>query len=427
MKKILAKIFETIGKNTLLQYALLAAYIVLSTLWVYSSRDSVFGFVVFIGTVLAVYYAKIPQKAKLGFGILILGFLIPFIGMNNLYYLDVTTQILIYIALALGLNIVVGFSGLFNLGYAAFYAVGAYLWAEFGSSQASNWISWAQFPLNGNWFWIFILLGITVTALVGVLLGLPVLKVKGDYLALVTLGFAEIVRLMFNNLDKPINFTNGPKGITSIQPPAILGMKLDAPIDYYFIALLMILLIVIVTKRLEHSRIGRSWAAIRDDEVAAKAMGVEIVKTKLLAFAYGAAFAGAMGVIFAAKQTYVDPTSFTFMESFMILAMVILGGIGSVPGAIVGATALVVLQLQLLKGLSDFCNQLRVSGILNLPSQLEPAKYERFVLGILMVLMMLFRPQGIIPAEESHITIDEEEESEPGMGLTAGDTVKAGN
>jgi len=416
------KIFEIIGKNPMLQYALLIAYIALSTMWVYNSPDSVFGFVVFIGTMLAVYYAQIPNLAKLGFGILIMGILIPFIGAGNLYYLDVSTQILIYVALALGLNIVIGFSGLFNLGYAAFYAVGAYLWALFGSTQAANFIHWAHFPLNGNWFWIFILIGITVTAGVGVLLGLPVLKIKGDYLALVTLGFAEIVRLLFNNLDKPINITNGPKGITSIQPPALFGMTLDKPIDYYFITILMIILIVIVTKRLEHSRIGRAWAAIRDDEVAAKAMGVEVVKAKLLAFAYGAAFAGAMGVIFAAKQTYVDPTSFTFMESFMILAMIILGGTGSIPGAIVGATALVVLQLQLLKGLSDFFNQLRVNGILNLPSQLEPAKYERLILGILMVVMMIFRPQGIIPAEESHITIDEDEGSKPVVGVSSGET-----
>ena len=423
MKNILALIKKKLDENPVLQYGFLIAYIILATLWVSTSRNSVFGFVVFLGTLLAVYYAKINIKAKLGFGILIMGVLVPYVGLNNQYYLDVSTQILIYVALALGLNIVVGFSGLFNLGYAAFYAVGAYLWAMFGSSQLSVLIPWAHLPLNGNWFWIFLLLGVTVTAGVGVLLGLPVLKVKGDYLAIVTLGFAEIIRLLFNNLDKPINITGGPQGISSIQQPALFGLTLDKSIDYYFITILMILLIIVVSKRLEHSRIGRAWAAIRDDEVAAKAMGVETVRSKLLAFAYGAAFAGAMGVIFAAKQTYIDPTSFTFMESCMILAMVIMGGTGSIPGAIVGATALTVLQLQVLKGLSDFFNQLRVNGILNIPSQLEPAKYERFVLGILMVLMMLFRPQGIIPAEESHITIDEDEEGS--VGLPSAETAKA--
>lgn len=419
MQELLKKAIH-IGQNPKIQYVILALYIALTTLWVYGSPHSVFAFVFFIGIGLLLYYAPVNKYVKLGAGILFLAVLIPVVGLNNLYYLDVTTQILIYIALALGLNIVVGFSGLFNMGYAAFYAVGAYLWAIFASGQANNFIHWAHFPLNGNFFWLFLLLGITVTAGVGVLLGLPVMKVKGDYLAVVTLGFAEIVRLFFNNMGKPINITNGPKGITSIQPPALFSLKLDQPIDYYIIAILMILLIYILTKRLEHSRIGRGWAAIRDDEVAAKAMGVEVVRMKLLAFAFGAAFAGAMGVIFAAKQTYIDPTSFTYMESFTVLAMIILGGTGSIPGAIVGATAVVVLQQQLLKGLSDYFNQLRVTGILNIPNQLDPSKYEKFVFGIILIIMMIFRPQGIIPAEESHITFDEEDDHPPVDGLMAG-------
>ena len=407
MRNEASKILEMVAKRPLIQYVLLIAYMALTTLWVANSANSTFGFVFFIAIALAVFYAKIPQRAKLILGIVFLAVLIPFVGLNNPYYLDVTIQILIYVALALGLNITVGFSGLFNLGYAAFYAVGAYSWAIFGSSQANKFISGGSFPLDGSWFWIFMLIGIVVAAALGVLIGLPAVKVKGDYLALVTLGFGEIVRLVLNNLNKPINFTNGPQGIAAIKAPALFGMKLDNPIDYYVIALLMILLIYVVTKRLEHSRIGRAWAAIRDNEIAAQAMGIAVFKAKLLAFAVGAAYAGAMGVIFASKQTFVDPSSFTYMESFTLLAMIILGGTGSIPGAIVGATTVTLLQLQLLKGLSEYFSNLRVIGILNIPEQLDPSQYERFVFGIILVVMMIFRPQGIIPADESHITIDE--------------------
>lgn len=411
-------LLSSIRSSKKVQFALLLVYMLLSTLWVHTSRESVFGFIFFVGTVLAIYYSNLGTKLKMSLGGIVIVLLIPFIGSNNAYYLDVATQMLIYVALALGLNIVIGFSGIFNLGYAAFYAVGAYLWAEFGSAQAGSWIPGLNTPLNGNWFWIFLLIGITVTGLVGVLLGLPALKVKGDYLAVITLGFAEIVRLMFNNLDKPINISGGPRGISAIQSPAILGMQMDNPIDYYFISLLMILLIVTVTKRLEKSRIGRAWAAIRDDEIAARAMGIKVVRLKLLAFAFGASFAGAMGVIFAAKQGFIDPTSFTFNESALVLAMVILGGTGSIPGAIIGACALIVLKLQVLKGLSDFFTQLRNSGVLNIPSQLEPVKYENFILGILMVVMMRIRPQGMIPATESHITVNLDETD--GMSGSAG-------
>jgi len=411
-------LLSSIRSNKKVQFVLLVAYMLLSTLWVHTSRESVFGFIFFVGTVLAIYYSNLGTKLKMSLGGIVIVLLIPFIGSNNAYYLDVATQMLIYVALALGLNIVIGFSGIFNLGYAAFYAVGAYLWAEFGSAQAGSWIPGLNTPLNGNWFWIFLLIGITVTGLVGVLLGLPALKVKGDYLAVITLGFAEIVRLLFNNMDRPINISGGPRGISAIQSPAILGMQLDNPIDYYFIALLMILLIVTVTKRLEKSRIGRAWAAIRDDEIAARAMGIKVVRLKLLAFAFGASFAGAMGVIFAAKQGFIDPTSFTFNESALVLAMVILGGTGSIPGAIIGACSLIVLKLQVLKGLSDFFTQLRNSGVLNIPSQLEPVKYENFILGILMVVMMRVRPQGMIPATESHITVNLDETG--GMSGSAG-------
>ena len=277
----LKEMLQKLKNNQVAQSIGLVIYIALTTFWVRNAPDSVFAFVFFIGSMLLLYYIKIPVLAKICFGAVMVLVIIPLIGTGNAYYFDVITQILIYMALALGLNIVLGFSGLFNMGYAAFYAVGAYLWAIFGSSQASHFIHWAHFPLNGNWFWIFLLLGITVTAGVGVLLGLPMMKVRGDYLAVVTLGFGEIVQLIFNNLNQPVNITNGPEGISSISPPSLLWMRLDKPSDYYVIALLMVMLVFIVSRRLEHSRIGRAWAAIREDEVAAKAMGVEVMRAKL--------------------------------------------------------------------------------------------------------------------------------------------------
>jgi branched-chain amino acid transport system permease protein len=258
---------------------------------------------------------------------------------------------------------------------------------------------------------------VIVAAVAGVLLGLPVLRLRGDYLAIVTLGFGEVIRVLANNLDKPVNLTNGPQGITPISRPPLffqpiltaLGIHVSPttlyPLYLYAIVLAIVGLVVLVNRRLEDSHIGRAWEAIREDEVAAQAMGVPLVRMKLLAFACGASFAGAMGVVFSAKQVFINPESFTFLESIGVLAMVILGGMGSIPGAILGATVVTVLNLQVLKGLSLWLNELRNAGVTilgynlaNLPTQLEPAKYERMIFGIILVLMMIYRPQGILPA-----------------------------
>ena len=251
----------------------------------------------------------------------------------------------------------------------------------------------------------------------GILLGLPVLRLHGDYLALVTLGFGEVIRVLANNLDKPINITNGPKGITPIgRPPIFFAPLLRAigiepnpnviyPLYLYALVLLIVGVTILVNRRLEDSHIGRAWEAIREDQTAAQAMGVPLVRMKLLAFACGASFAGAVGVLFSAKQIFINPESFTFMESIGVLSMIILGGMGSIPGAILGAAVVTVLNLQVLKGFSLWLNELRNAGtvilgynLANLPTQLEPAKYERMVFGLILVLMMIFRPQGILPA-----------------------------
>jgi branched-chain amino acid transport system permease protein len=383
--------------------------------------QSLFAFLLFEASLIAIYYSSIQRKVKLWLGALVLLWLMPILGFINGYYLEVAIQIGIFVALALGLNIVVGFVGLLNLGFVAFYAIGAYLWAIFGSPQANQFIGGGLFPLSPNWFFVFLLLSIVVGALTGTLLGLPVLRLRGDYLAIVTLGFAEVVRALVNNLDKPVNLTNGPRGISPITKPPLffqpvlefIGVKFSEaqlyPLYFYFLILLMVCVIVLVTRRLEDSRIGRAWKAIREDEVAAAAMGVPVVRMKLLGFAVGASFASAVGVLFAAKQVFINPESFTFMESIGVLAMVILGGMGSIPGAVLGATGVTVLNLQLLKGLSLWLNGLRQSGAVlsvpwlgsyslsQLPAQFEPAKYERMVFGLILILMMIFRPQGILP------------------------------
>jgi branched-chain amino acid transport system permease protein len=364
---------------------------------------SILVFLFFQCSLLFVYVSRVPnwlRAALLGIALLVL---MPMIGFYNGYYLEVATQVGIFAALALGLNIVVGLAGLLDLGYVAFFAVGAYSWAIFGSPHA-NLIFGGGFPLAPGWFYLFLFVGLAVAASTGVLLGLPVLRLRGDYLAIVTLGFGEVIRVLANNLDKPINLTNGPKGITPIgRPPLPFGIPSSE--GFYFLVLLIVAVVIVVNRRLEDSHIGRAWEAMREDEMAAQAMGVPLVRAKLLAFACGASFAGVMGVVFSAKQIFINPESFTFLESIGVLAMVILGGMGSIPGAVVGATVVTVLNLQVLKGFSLWLNELKNAGVTvlgyslaNLPTQLEPAKYERMVFGIILVLMMIFRPQGIFPA-----------------------------
>jgi len=364
---------------------------------------SILVFLLFQGSLLFAYVARIPSWLRAGILGLALLVLMPVIGLYNGYYLEVATQVGIFAALALGLNIVVGLAGLLDLGYVAFFAVGAYSWAIVGSPHA-NLIFGGGFPLAPGWFYVFLFVGLAVAAVTGALLGLPVLRLHGDYLAIVTLGFGEVIRVLANNLDKPINITNGPKGITPIgRPPVPFGISYAEA--FYFLVLVIVGVVILVNRRLEDSHIGRAWEAIREDEVAAQAMGVSLVRTKLLAFACGASFAGVMGVVFAAKQVFINPESFTFLESIGVLAMVILGGMGSIPGAVVGATVVTVLNLQVLKGFSLWLNELKNAGVTvlgyslaNLPTQLEPAKYERMVFGVILVLMMIFRPQGIFPA-----------------------------
>ncbi len=382
--------------------ALTVGLLIVSGLAVASFPRSVLAFLLFQTSVLIVYVAKIPGWLRAALLAIALLVMMPVIGASNGYYLEVATQVGIFVALALGLNIVVGLAGLLDLGYVAFFAVGAYTWAIFGSPQG-NAVFGTGFPLAPGWFYVFLGVGLVMAAGTGVLLGLPVLRLRGDYLAIVTLGFGEVIRVLANNLDKPINITNGPKGITPIGRPP-LPVNVSYAEAFYFLVLLIVAVVVLVNLRLENSHIGRAWEAIREDELAAQAMGVPLVRSKLLAFACGASFAGVMGVVFSAKQVFINPESFTFLESIGVLSMVILGGMGSIPGAVLGATVVTVLNLQVLKGFSLWLNELKNAGVTvlgynlaNLPTQLEPAKYERMIFGIILVVMMIFRPQGIFP------------------------------
>ena len=299
---------------------------------------------------------------------------------------------LLFVMLALGLNIVVGYAGLLDLGYVAFFAVGAYTYALLASPQFG--LHWP--------FWLAVPLAALVAALFGVLLGAPTLRLRGDYLAIVTLGFGEIIRIFLNNLNRPVNITNGPQGITLIDPLKIGDVSLAAthtlgPLtfsavhSYYFVFLACALLSIVISRRLEDSRLGRAWIAIREDEVAAKAMGINTRNVKLAAFAMGATFGGVAGALFAAFQGFISPESFTLLDSIMILCMVVLGGMGNVSGVVLGAILLTALP-EALRYVGPL-QQALVGRVL-----VEPADLRMLLFGLALVLMMLLRPAGLWPS-----------------------------
>ena len=293
--------------------------------------------------------------------VIIGAFFLAFPQIFSTYQTNIMVTALMYVVLGLGLNIVVGVAGLLDLGYVAFYAVGAY--------------SYALLHLHfGLGFWIVLPIGGLLAASFGILLGFPVLRLRGDYLAIVTLGFGEIIRLILENWNE---FSHGPSGISNIPRPGFFGieMGLDQSIMYiYYLMILMVIFTIFVVNRLQNSRIGRAWFALREDEIACQAMGIDKTRTKLTAFALGAFWAGMVGVFFAAKTTFVNPASFTFLESAIILCIVVLGGMGSIIGVIIAALILILLP-EYLRAFSD---------------------YRMLVFGAVLVIMMVFRPQGII-------------------------------
>jgi branched-chain amino acid transport system permease protein len=287
----------------------------------------------------------------------------------------------------------VGFAGLLDLGYIAFYAVGAYTYALLASPHFN-----IHLP-----FWIILPIGAGIACLFGALLGAPTLKLRGDYLAIVTLGFGEIIRIFLNNLSQPVNITNGPQGITLIDPfriggfnfktsQTIVGLDFTGPIKYYYFLLIVLIAVIVINLRLQNSRLGRAWEAVREDEIAARAMGINTRNVKLLAFAMGASFGGLAGGMFSAIQGFISPESFILVESINVVAMVVLGGMGNVWGVILGALLLSFMPEILRYTVGPIQEQLFGRMLL------EPEVIRMLLFGFALVLMMLFRPAGILPS-----------------------------
>ncbi|WP_066260483.1 branched-chain amino acid ABC transporter permease [Hydrogenophaga flava] len=329
-------------------------------------------------------------------------------GSNS--WVRIVDLALLYVLLALGLNIVVGYAGLLDLGYIAFFAVGAYLYGLLASPHLIDTFPAlkAMYP-NGLHLnvWLVMLLAAAVAGVVGMLLGAPTLKLRGDYLAIITLGFGEIIRIFMLNLDRPVNITNGPKGLAQIDALTVFGINMGQrqtitlgdwsytfqPVTmYYYLFLFFVILSVILSYRLQDSRVGRAWMAIREDEIAAKAMGLNTRNLKLLAFGMGATFGGMSGVLFSSFQRFVSPESFSLMESVMVVAMVVVGGIGHIPGVILGAL--------LLAGLPEVLRH--VAGPLTelTGGRLGPEILRQLLIALAMVVVMLLRPKGLWPAPE---------------------------
>jgi ABC-type branched-subunit amino acid transport system permease subunit len=317
--------------------------------------------------------------------VIVIVFLIPLVIGDYWNYTVGTVGI--YVLLGLGLNIVVGLAGLLDLGYVAFFAIGGYTVALL-TAPAPHHLMWS--------FWVAIPIGIVLAAVAGVLLGVPVLRLRGDYLAIVTLGFGQIIAILLRS-DALTAFTGGPKGVSAVGGPTLFGHSLGTPEDFVYLILLAVVLVIFVTIRLRSSRVGRAWEAIREDETVARAMGINTWSHKLLAFAIGAAFAGLGGVIFASRNQFTGPEDYNLMVSFNVLASVIVGGMGSIPGVVGGAFTL--------KGLPEVLRELE--------------NYRVLAFGALLVVMMLIRPEGLLPTSRRKMEIKELQDPD---GEEAGET-----
>jgi branched-chain amino acid transport system permease protein len=336
-----------------------------------------------------------PARIWIGAGLVAIALLaLPFaLAQAGTAWVRITNFAILYVLLALGLNIVVGFAGLLDLGYIAFYALGAYVYALLASPHFN-----LHLP-----FWLILPFGALVACLFGVLLGAPTLKLRGDYLAIVTLGFGEIIRIFLNNLSRPVNITNGPQGVSRIDPfsvggfdfgkgETLFGLPFSGPIKYYYLLLAVVIVVIVITIRLQNSRIGRAWEAVREDETAARAMGIDTTRIKLLAFAIGASFGGLAGGMFSAIQGFISPESFVLVESIMVVSMVVLGGMGNVWGVILGAV-LLSFAPEVLRYTVEPVQKSLFGRLL-----IEPEVIRMLLFGFAMVLIMRFRPAGLLPS-----------------------------
>lgn len=311
-------------------------------------------------------------------------------GTMSQVWVRLAARAAILVILALGLNIIIGDTGLLNLGYIAFFAIGAYSTAILASPR---------FGLHLP-FWLLILIGGLLAMIFGLLLGLPTLRLRGDYLAIVTLAFGEIIRITANNWE---TLTNGPGGIPFIDQPQIFSYRIDTNIEYYYLALVAITISIILIYNLKNSRIGRAWNALREDEIAAESMGINVANAKLLSFMISAIFAGVAGSIFASFQQFVNPQYFIFMQSVLVVCMVVLGGMGSIAGGVAGAIFIDATPEIIRHSFSDWLPSIFGANFYaNWPQFLqnfflEFDRYRLLIFGILIVLMMIFRPEGIIP------------------------------
>jgi branched-chain amino acid transport system permease protein len=328
--------------------------------------------------------------AAIGCVLVVLPFVLASVGTA---WVRITNLAILFAILSLGLNVVVGFAGLLDLGYIAFYGVGAYVYALLASPH---------FGLHLP-FWITLPLGAAVACIFGILLGAPTLKLRGDYLAIVTLGFGEIVRIFLNNLSQPVNITNGPQGVTLIDPirldglifnrtDTLAGLAFNGPMKYYYLLLLLLIGVMLVNVRLQDSRLGRAWVAIREDELAAQSMGINTRNVKLLAFAMGASFGGIAGGMFSAMQGFISPESFVLVESINVLAMVVLGGMGNVWGVVAGALLLSFVP-EVLRDIVSPVQQAIFGRLI-----VDPEVIRMLLFGLALVLMMLYRPAGLWPS-----------------------------
>lgn len=316
-----------------------------------------------------------PRAVWVVVGIFVVAILVmPMIGFQQrAFWVRVVGFTGLYIVLGLGLNVVVGFAGLLDLGYVAFYAIGAYTYGLLASGHFGIHIS----------FWIVLPIAALLAAFAGVLLGIPVLRMRGDYLAIVTLGFGEIIRILLNNLK---NLTNGSQGVVGIDDPVLFGMEMDTGTHFYYLVFILLVVVVFVVNRLNHSRLGRSWIALREDEDVAEMMGINTTAAKLFAFGTGAFIGGLGGAIFAAWQGSIFPDNFNLMVSINVISLIIIGGIGSIPGVIIGSVALITLP-DILRQFSD---------------------YRMLLFGFLLIVMMIARPEGFIPSRRRKLELHEE-------------------
>ena len=306
--------------------------------------------------------------------------LVPLVVRNDAS-INTLADVGIYVMLALGLNITVGYAGLLDLGYAAFFSIGAYAYGMLASPQFG--LHWP--------FWALLFVGAGLAALFGFLLGAPTLRLHGDYLAIVTLGFGLIVPQIFQNLTR---YTGGPNGISGLDTPAFFGHSFgQSAVPFYYVVLAIVAIVILLVNNLRESRLGRAWMAMREDPLAAKHVGINTTGVQIAAFAFGAAIAGLAGVIFAAKLSLVSPDLFTYQTSILVLSMVVLGGMGNIPGVIIGAVLLALVNGSVLP---------QINGLVNgaLHTHLDLTNYNFFIYGAILVALMLFRPEGLLPNRE---------------------------